>query len=98
MCRVLGVQRSGFYAWMNQPLSKRAKEDQRLVQQIRKLFIASGGTYGSPWIHRDLKDLGEGCSVHRVARLMRQNSLRAQIGYRRLGSRVDGRRVSPRID
>ncbi len=83
MCRVLRVQRSGFYAWMKQPLSNRAKEDQRLVQQIQKLFIASGGTYGSPWIHRDLKDLGEGCSVHRVARLMRQSGLRAQIGYRR---------------
>ena len=68
---------------MKQPLSNRAKEDQRLVQQIRKLFIASGGTYGSPWIHRDLKDLGAGCSVHRVARLMRQSGLRAQIGYRR---------------
>jgi putative transposase len=83
MCRVLRVHPSGFYAWLKQPTSQRAKEDERLLQQIRASFIASGGTYGSPWIHRDLKDNGETCSVHRVARLMRQNRLRAQIGYKR---------------
>ena len=83
MCRVLRVQRSGFYAWLKQPLSNRAQEDARLVRQIRALFIASGGTYGSRWIHRDPKELGETCSVHRVARLMRQNGLRAEIGYKR---------------
>ena len=71
MCRVLRVHRSGFYVWLKQPVSARTKENQRLVGQIRKLFIASGGTYGSRWIHRDLKELGEICSVHRVARLMR---------------------------
>ena len=77
MCRVLRVQRSGFYAWLKEPVSRRSREDQRLLGQIRPLFIASGGTYGSPWIHRDLLELGETCSVHRVARLMRQNGLRA---------------------
>ncbi len=83
MCRVLRVHRRGFYAWVKQPVSARAKEDQRLLGQIRKLFIASGGTYGSRWIHRDLKELGETCSVHRVARLMRRNGLRAEVGYKR---------------
>ena len=83
MCRVLRVQRSGFYAWLKEPLSNRSRDDRRLVGQIRKRFIASGGTYGSRWIHRDLNELGETCSVHRVARLMRLNGLRAQIGYKR---------------
>jgi putative transposase len=83
MCRVLRVQRSGFYAWLRAPVSLRAREDMRLLALIRKLFVASGGTYGSPWIHRDLRELGEPCSVHRVARLMRQAGLRAQIGYTR---------------
>ena len=45
--------------------------------------MASGGTYGSPWIHKDLRDAGEACSVHRVARIMGENRLRAQIGYKR---------------
>ena len=83
MCRVLRVHPSGFYAWLKQPESNRRKEDRRLLTEIRTLFIASGGTYGSPWIHRDLRELGETCSVHRVARLMRQNGLRAEIGYKR---------------
>ena len=34
-------------------------------------------------IHRDLRDAGEICSVHRVARSMRENNLKAQIGYKR---------------
>jgi len=83
MCHVLRLHPSGFYAWLKRPVSDRAKEDQRLLTQIRTCYVASGGTYGSPWIHRDLQDSGETCSVHRVARLMRQNRLRAQIGYKR---------------
>ena len=50
---------------------------------IKASFVASGGTYGSPWIHKDLREAGERCSVHRVARLMRESRLRAQIGYKR---------------
>ncbi len=83
MCRVLKINRSGFYAWLKQPLSKRAIEDNRLLKLIKESYIASGGTYGSPWIHRDLREAGESCSVHRVAKIMRLNNLRAQIGYKR---------------
>lgn len=83
MCRVLKINRSGFYAWLKQPLSSRAIEDNRLLKLIKESYIASGGTYGSPWIHRDLREAGESCSVHRVAKIMRLNNLRAQIGYKR---------------
>jgi len=81
MCRVFKLHRSGFYAWRHQPLSNRAHEDKRILRLIKASYIASGGTYGSPWIHRDLREAGEDCSVHRVARIMRENKLRAQIGY-----------------
>jgi|TARA_R100000149_G_C5859207_1_gene125593 putative transposase len=83
MCRVLKLNRSGFYAWLKKPLSDRAIEDARLLKRIKAFFIASGGTYGSPWIHKDLREAGEKCSVHRVAKIMRFNKLRAQIGYKR---------------
>ena len=83
MCRVLRGQRSGFYAGLKKPLSNRAIDDPRVARQIRKLFISNGGTYGSQWIHRNLKEWGQTCSVHRVARLMRINGMRAQIGYKR---------------
>ena len=83
MCRVLRVHPSGFYAWLRRPLSDRAIEDRRLTTLIRTSYVASGGTYGSPWIYKDLREAGERCSLHRVARLMRVNRLRAQIGYKR---------------
>lgn len=83
MCRIFKLNRSGFYAWLTKPLSNRAIEDQRLLKLIRQFYIASGATYGSPWIHRDLHEDGETCSVHRVAKIMRQNKIKAQIGYKR---------------
>jgi len=36
MCRVLGVQRSGFYAWLKRPLSKLAKDNIRLTGLIKR--------------------------------------------------------------
>jgi putative transposase len=47
MCRVLKVARAGFYQWQHQPVSKRAKEDARLVEVIRDSYSASGDVYAS---------------------------------------------------
>lgn len=82
MCRLLGVAPSGYYAWLNHPLSDRAKNDARLLRLIRASFKASQGVYGAPRVFLDLREAGEACSKHRVARLMRENGLRAQAGYR----------------
>lgn len=48
MCRVLRVQRSGFYAWLKQPLSARATEDTRLLGLIRQFWLANGGRLRQP--------------------------------------------------
>src|SRR3954467_10100175 len=82
MCRLLGVAPSGYYAWLAQPLSDRAQEDVRLLRLIRASFTASQGIYGAPRVFLDLREAGETCSKHRVARLMRQHQLRALHGYR----------------
>ena len=82
LCRVLDVAPSGYYAWLQQPLSNRAQEDARLLRLIRASFIASQGIYGAPRVFLDLREAGETCSKHRVARLMRENRLRALHGYR----------------
>jgi putative transposase len=82
MCRVLEVARSGYYKWLNEPLSKRAQEHARLLRLIRASFNASHGIYGAPRVFLDLREAGETCSKHRVARLMRQSGLRALHGYR----------------
>ena len=71
MCRVLRASCSGFYAWVHKPLSDRAIEDQRLLGLIRDSYVASSGVYGAPRVFADLREAGQTCGKHRVARLMR---------------------------
>ena len=82
MCRLLSVAPSGYYAWLKQPVSDRAKDDARLLRLIRASFKASRGVYGAPRVFLDLREAGETCSKHRVARLIGENGMRAQAGYR----------------
>jgi putative transposase len=82
MCRELGVAPSGYHQWLKCPLSARAVDDARLLRLIRASFTASKGIYGAPRVFLDLREAGETCSKHRVARLMRENGLRALHGYR----------------
>ena len=83
LCRILRVHRSGYYAWLTSPRSKRAIEDDRLLTRIRASFAASGGAYGSPRIFLDLREEGEQCGRHRVARIMRQHRIRAVRRYKK---------------
>jgi putative transposase len=85
MCRVLGVSRAGFYAWLGRPPSARARLDRRLRVAIRAIHAASRGSYGSPRVHRELRAHELRCSRKRVVRLMRAEGLRAK---RRRRSRV----------
>jgi putative transposase len=82
MCRVLRVCRSGFYAWLSKPLSDRAIEDQRLLVLVRASYAASGGVYGASRVFLDLREAGETCGKHRVARIMRENKIKALRGYK----------------
>jgi putative transposase len=82
MCRVLKVARAGFYAWLHQPNSKRAIQDERLLELIRDSYVASGGVYGSPRVFADLREAGETCGKHRVERIMRNNKIQAIRGYK----------------
>jgi len=82
MCRVLKVARAGFYAWLHKPLSDRAIEDQRLLELIRASYDASRGVYGAMRVFQDLRESGETCGKHRVARIMRANKIKALRGYK----------------
>lgn len=82
MCRLLDVSRSGFYEWLRNPLSDLALEDQRWLALIRTAYTASHGVYVAPRIFLDLREAGETCSKHRVARIMRANHIKALHGYR----------------
>jgi HTH-like domain len=56
MCDVLGVSPAGYYAWCRRSPSRHAQRDQQLRVLVRASFTASKGRYGSPRIHRDLRE------------------------------------------
>ncbi|WP_202865665.1 MULTISPECIES: IS3 family transposase [unclassified Pseudoalteromonas] len=74
------LNRSGFCVCLNKPQSDRTIEDNRLFKLIKEFYVASGGTYGCPWIYQGLREIGEQCSVNRVAKVMRQHYFKAKIG------------------
>lgn len=78
MCRVLGVARSAFYAWLTRPAGKREIANNELLEKIEDAHTKSRRTYGSRRIQKRLVSDGEICSKNRVARLMRKRGLRAK--------------------
>jgi transposase InsO family protein len=86
MCALYGVTRAGYYAWRRRSESRRRQQDRGLLVQIQALFDRSRGTHGSPRIHHALATVGVRISRRRVARLMRENGLRARARnlYRRI--------------
>jgi putative transposase len=78
MCTVLGVQRSGYYAWRKRKPSTRAQANQALLALIESEHIKSRKTYGSPRLHVVLKRQGVKCGHNRVARLMRLKGIVAR--------------------
>ena len=44
LCRVVGVSRSGFYAWRSRPPSSRAVANEELLAMIRRIHSESRGT------------------------------------------------------
>jgi len=78
MCRLLSVSRSGYYRWKNRPRSGRDQANRMLTADIKRIFDDEKGRPGSPRISRRLQEEGKSASRHRVAKLMRDNGLRAK--------------------
>ena len=78
MCQVLGVQRSGYYAWRQRSPSLRAQANQALLELIRAEHQASRQTYGSPRIQVVLRRKGVACGRKRVAHLMHLDGIVAK--------------------
>jgi putative transposase len=91
MCRVLRVHFSGFYAWLKEPLSRRAQDDARQTELIRQAWSESGTVYGYRKLADDLRDQGEQVSENRVARLASLAGILAQVGYKRRPERYGGK-------
>jgi putative transposase len=98
LCRVLEVSCSGYAAWhkrRRQPSTPRQQAQARLVLEIRAAHRRDRCYYGSPTVHRDLREQGIGVSRKRVARLMRQQGLRGRCRGRRVVGTTDSRHALP---
>ena len=82
MCRVLGVSKSGFYAWRDRPESARSREDARLAVDIAAIYKRSRGRYGSPRVHAEIRAGGVRVGRKRVERLMLGTMLDASSARR----------------
>ena len=92
LCRMLGVSKSGYYAWRSRPPSKSRRQDALLIEKIREIHSRSRETYGYPRVHAELRSLGVRCGRRRVARLMRAAGLRGCMrGKERRTTRRDPR-------
>lgn len=100
MCQVLGVGRSGYYAWRKRQPSVRQQANRELVKEIKVIFQASRKTYGSPRVHAALVRQGIACGRHRVARLMKQAGLigrKPKRRYPRTTQRRPGAKAAPNL-
>ena len=72
MCRALEVSRSGYYAFKKRPESRRRIENEKLLIEIRRVFLNNDRNYGSHRIWNQLNNVEcIRCSLNRVAKLMR---------------------------
>ena len=76
LCRVMGVSRSGFYTYKKRKRSPvNCAYQKRLEARVREIFEASGGSYGSRRISKQLRKDGHPVGRYQARGLMRKLGL-----------------------
>ena len=78
MSRIFGVSASGYYTWLDRPLSKRAKEEERLEVEIKAAHKRTRQTYGPERLQRDLAEHGIRAGVCRIKRIRKKLGIRCK--------------------
>ncbi len=79
LCEILKVSRSGFYTWRKRQLSTQQRGTRRkILQEIELIHLEVSLDYGSPRVHRELVDRGYRCCENTVAKIMKQEGIRAR--------------------
>jgi transposase InsO family protein len=91
MCAVLELSRSGYYAWRARQVSMHQQENEELLERIRAIHAQSRRLYGSPRIRAELNEQGFRCGKNRVAKIMRDHGLRADVKRRRFRRTTDAK-------
>lgn len=76
------LSRTVYYRWLKKLKTGRQESNERLLEAIREIYEQSHGRYGSPRITKALRSAGWLCSKNRVARLMRESSIKAKTKRR----------------
>ena len=76
MCRALNVSRCWYYAFRHRPESQNRIDNEKLLIEIKRVFLGNQSNYGSPRFWNQLHNVEKmRCSVNRVARVMRVNGV-----------------------
>jgi putative transposase len=97
MCETLGVSAQGFYAWCSRPKSEQGQRRDALLVEIRAAHAEVKQRYGSPRIAAELQAKGVECCVNTVAKLMRDNDIRAKTA-RKFRNTTDSNHSLPVAD
>ena len=76
--RVLGVSASGYYVWVDRPLSNRAREELRLELEIKGADERTRHTYGPERLQHDLAANGIRVGVCRIKRIRKKLGIRCR--------------------
>ena len=75
MCKIFGVTRAGYYAFVDRDIAQHETDDFELIREIAAAYEESRHIDGAPRIHEALKRKGIRTSRKRIARLMRENDI-----------------------
>ena len=79
LCRVIGVSKSGYYAYLKREKRPVSNEDKKLLAHIKRVYKVNSGTYGAKRISKELKSKGMIVNHKKVARIMREANLKAKV-------------------
>ena len=82
LCAALAICPSGYYAWRQRSPSAQQQRHDALLVEIRAIHAEVKQRYGSPRLHAELNGRGHACCVNTVAKLMRDNDIRAKTARR----------------
>lgn len=78
LCRVLGVSRGGYYAWLTRLPSKRSQEEGRLAIEIKAAHRRTRETCGPERLQADLAAHGVKVGIFRIRRIRKKLGLRCK--------------------
>jgi transposase InsO family protein len=97
MSRVFNVSASGYYAWLDRPLSKRAQEEARLEVEIRAAHKRTRQSCGPERLQKDLAENGVHAGVCRIKRIRKKLGIRCNQ-KRKFKATTDSKHAYPVAD